>query len=499
MVEREQPRVAIIGAGISGVVTAAHLQKAGLNVTVFERNHASGGVWLYDERRPLEPKYPSIRASEGENIGEYSGLCGGDRTPTRELRHAPPGPCYVGLKNNVGTRLMRTKLNGWPEGTPDFVNHRILKEYIQETSKIASVDSNTIYGALVTELQKKDEKWHLTYSTLRKDSLDENVYSHKRLSSFDYVVVASGHYHAPRVPELPGLAEWQRRWPSRVWHSKGYRKPEGFKGKNVLLIGAGTSSTDIAREIGPFANHVYQSQRNGKFDHPASMLPPNATRIGEISTFNGIGAKDVFEDGELDQTQAIPSTVVLKSGAILCNIDYVIVCTGYHITLPFLKKYHKDDTPPEKASKIVLVTDGTQLHNLHKDIFYIPDPSLIFVGVPYFTATFTLFEFQALTVAAVLSGLAYLPTEEAMREEYLQRVKEKGYGKPFHSLRGVEVEYVTELLDWINGDIAEKGGSLIEGHSKIWHVAKEEQAERIKQMFAPTGAVQVEFSGMPCN
>lgn len=38
-------RVAVIGAGISGVVSAGHLLAAGLNVTVFERNEAAGGVW----------------------------------------------------------------------------------------------------------------------------------------------------------------------------------------------------------------------------------------------------------------------------------------------------------------------------------------------------------------------------------------------------------------------------------------------------------------------
>ena len=37
--------VAVIGAGISGVVSAGHLLRAGLKVTVLERNHAAGGVW----------------------------------------------------------------------------------------------------------------------------------------------------------------------------------------------------------------------------------------------------------------------------------------------------------------------------------------------------------------------------------------------------------------------------------------------------------------------
>ena len=38
-------RVAVIGAGISGVVSAAHLKKENVDVTVFERSSAAGGIW----------------------------------------------------------------------------------------------------------------------------------------------------------------------------------------------------------------------------------------------------------------------------------------------------------------------------------------------------------------------------------------------------------------------------------------------------------------------
>lgn len=37
--------VAVIGAGISGVVAAAHLIREGIEVTVFERSSAAGGIW----------------------------------------------------------------------------------------------------------------------------------------------------------------------------------------------------------------------------------------------------------------------------------------------------------------------------------------------------------------------------------------------------------------------------------------------------------------------
>lgn len=112
-------------------------------------------------------------------------------------------------------------------------------------------------------------------------------------------------------------------------------------------------------------------------------------RISEVTSFEAQGDhSDILSDDD-----PIPLIVHLKSGQKLCRIHHIVFCTGYHITLPFLKQFHEDETAPSKASDTVLVTDGTQVHNLHKDIFYIPDPTLAFVGVPYYTATFTLFEF----------------------------------------------------------------------------------------------------------
>ncbi|KAI2817924.1 hypothetical protein CBS115989_5660 [Aspergillus niger] len=466
---REIQQVAVIGAGISGVVSAAHLLAHGIDVTVFERNHAAGGVWLHDERKPLEPNYPAIKPSISERHREE------DRrhADALSLEHAPPGPCYDGLKNNVATSLMRVKLNAWPKGTPEFVSHTVMKEYIQDTSKKAGAESVTIYGARVTRLRKVDRKWDVTWTTLKETTQSGTLEEQEETAKFDAVIVASGHYHAPRVPDTPGLSKAKAQWPSRITHSKGYRSPNPYAGKNVLLIGGGVSSTDLAREIGPLAKNVYQSTRNGEFDISASVLPENGTRISEIERFE-IEAKAATDD------EALPIKVHLKSGQTLCGIDAIIICTGYHITLPFLPEYHDDTTPAERASDTVLVTDGTQVHNLHKDIFYIPDPTLAFVGVPYYTATFTLFEFQAIAVANVFAGIAELPAESAMKDEYTRKIEEKGSGKRFHSLKDIEEFYVIDLLEWINGYRAKHGLSAIEAHSDSWHLAKAEQRERVK-------------------
>jgi cation diffusion facilitator CzcD-associated flavoprotein CzcO len=131
--------VGVIGAGVSGVATAIHLRKAGLEVKVFERNPYIGGVWydhshiaikqsdtnaiaparVFDERKSKDAAYPSVLPSVGDSP-EYER----SRTKRKDsktgspvdeefiawdnaaVEFAPPGPCYEGLRNNVSTHEM---------------------------------------------------------------------------------------------------------------------------------------------------------------------------------------------------------------------------------------------------------------------------------------------------------------------------------------------------------------------------------------------------------
>lgn len=154
------------------------------------------------------------------------------------------------------------------------------------------------------------------------------------------------------------------------------------------------------------------------------------------------------------------------------------------MSFPFLREFHQDSKTPDEADDAVIVTDGTQMHNLHKDIFYIPDPSLAFIGVPFFTATFSLFEFQAIVVAAVFSGKADLPSEDDMKAEYRERLEKKGSGKAFHSLKGEEVEYVDALVAWINRDGERTGQVPVKGHSDEWKAAREKLMEAMMKRFS---------------
>ncbi|KAG4027285.1 hypothetical protein MFRU_031g00340 [Monilinia fructicola] len=469
-------RVAVIGAGVSGLAAARHLIDYGLDVTIYERSSKPGGVWAYDERKPLESRYPSVLPSVAglypdadsdseDSTPQASAL----RRERLELKHAPPGPAYFGLTTNISTKLQEIKNHPWKEGTGDFVNVKVVGDYLEDYSKKFHLEQVLRYNTKVEKIEKLNGKWIVTSKLLNKTH-DGRIELIDGEEAFDKVVVASGHYHANRVPDIKGLKEWRKHHPERVMHSKAYRRPEEVKDQTVLLIGGSVSSNDIAREISATAKGVYQSTRGGQFDLPISFLPPGTQRVGECSSF------ETSNDGR--------GIVHLKDGTTLDGIDKVIICTGYHISYPFLLPYHNDLISPAEANETVLVTDGTQLHNLHKDIFYIPDPTLAFVGTAYYVSTFSLFEFQAIAVAAVFSGRAQLPSEEAMREEYILRVKEKGFGRAFHALNeGREPKYVRELVAWINSDAELNGWPKVQGHSEAWLKEDEIKMGKLRERF----------------
>lgn len=221
--------VAVIGAGISGVATAAHLLRHGLRVTAFERSAVAGGVWHYDARAPADPPYPSesppTAAGEDDDQGadEQDEEPGGSNTATPRsgrgeaaaLAHAPPGPCYAGLRNNVPTSLMRSTLLAWPADTPEFVSHVYFERYVQELARTTGAHERTRYNTRVESVAKKPPspadggvpRWTVKTRTLvsgpegrsrhgRGDGVFPRFVS--QTQHFDAVVVASGHYHEPR-------------------------------------------------------------------------------------------------------------------------------------------------------------------------------------------------------------------------------------------------------------------------------------------------------------
>ncbi len=466
--------VAVIGAGISGVVSAAHLLTQGLNVTVFERSSVPGGVWHYDPRVPTEPPYPNERppASAPDNTHDPSSSGPQHELGFRHrafeeasLAHAPPGPCYAGLRNNVSTPVMRTTLMDWPEGTPDYITHEQVEKYIRDLAVRTGVQDRVQYHTRVEAVWKNSDAasgWTICTRTLRRVTGDEGARKYEivdRKWIFDAVVAASGRYHEPRIPDLPGLKEWKQQFPDNVFHSKRYRSPELFRGKTVFLVGGGVSALDLAKEIVDLAQETYQSSRRGKYDLPGSMFAPGVIRVGPV---------DRFVPGEVGA--GTRGSIVLSDGQVIPEIDVVVLCTGYITSYPYLGHLQDPEISIEEADDEVIITsDGCTTHNLHKDMFYIPDPSLVFVGVPYHASAFSLFDFQANVLACVFAGKARLPSQQAMRSEYDKRKAGiSAGGHTFHSLMKKDVEYMQGIQDWVNQSAARLGHEPMDGIEDGW-------------------------------
>lgn len=460
--------VAVIGAGISGVTAAAHLLRQGLNAVVFERSSIAGGVWNYDPRTANEPEYPNPRPpvpnrEDAEGLSENADTSAAKTWEQVSLDHAPPGPCYFGLRNNVPTGLMRSTLLKWPKDSAPFVSQDLLHKYILDLAAHTGAQEHIQFDTSVDTVVKDpgSNKWIVRTRTLRKTGAGYEFLG--RRWEFDAVIVASGHYHEPKIPEVPGLKEWKQQFPQAVNHSKLYRSPETFRDKTVFIVGGGVSALDIATEAAGVAKKIYQSTRSGKFDLPVSMLPKGVERVGAVDKF------------EVKKGTATSSgRVILKDGQVIEDVDAVILGTGYITSYPYLGALQDPALPAGDADeRIVITADGQITHNLHKDIWYIQDPTLAFVGVPYHTSTFSLFDFQAEVVARVLAGKAVLPDRAARRAEYAARKAAFGEGGvdgsvAFHSLMTKDVEYMSGILAWVNADAVRRGYEPMRGVDEEW-------------------------------
>ncbi|KAK8844850.1 hypothetical protein IAR55_006700 [Kwoniella newhampshirensis] len=480
--------VAVVGSGPSGSPVIRHLRDAGFNVRAFERQSQSGGIWNWRPSVSLPLSVPTPPPSKGAftPVIRDGGVVD---DPTHEVRDkfSPPNPCYWNLTNNVPTTTMAFKDFPYPPGTALNISHEGISSYVHNYVENFGLDKLTSYNTRVEKAEKQGDTWTLT---LRK-VLDEGEAKAREeywTEEFDALVVATGHYNAPYIPALGGAEQWSSAWPEKVIHSQGYRVPEPYAGKTVLIVGLGTSGNDIARDLASHANKLYLVGKNVLRGPTAyqqqrrlqrALVPENSERVAEIKRFLPLKSGQTLSEG----------TIELTDGRLLTGIDEVIFATGYQYSYPFLPQYHKDPGSSRPAALTPLVTDGSGVLNLYRDVFYIPDPTLTFLGLSVNTSAFSFFEYQSISIARVFAGKARLPDEAGRWKAYASLVREKGEGKFSHLLnRDGERTYVKDTVEWINSEAKVFGAEPIAGHSPEWLA----ESEKIQQLIAERYNLQPE-------
>ncbi|KAF8438900.1 hypothetical protein L210DRAFT_3612667 [Boletus edulis BED1] len=471
-------RVAVIGAGSSGLIAYRELTEAGFDVRIFERDSVPGGNWYYTEEVPPDapvPNAPTVIADffpshpPADVDLPYSEVFE-DEHDEIWRDHRGPKPVWESLTSNAPSFPQWP----WPAGTQWELSHYQLRNYVRSYASYLNINSNdenpaTAYNTRVERIEKrinqagKEQGWRLWLKSL------ERIGSHTYRATwwtedFDAVAVTVGKYNAPSMPSIPGLEEWVQRFPGLLRHARQYRRPEAYANQTVLIVGASVSGSEISRDLNRHAGKVYQSFRpdtdgrlHYRLENYMRRIPKNTTLVGEIKQFLPIPEGSPIQSG----------LVELKNGTILSGIDSVIFSTGFRYSFPFLPQYYDGATflPHEGSAKSVspfLPLDGSYIRDLYLDIFHIQDPTLAFIGMTLGTQTFALSEYSTLALAKVWSNMAKLPSSQTMRERYDKTVEERGgYGK--HVLFLASIAY---LIGWLNEAATTYGGKQVDGLPK---------------------------------
>ena len=212
-------RIAVVGAGISGVAAARMLARAGHEVVVYEQAPSVGGIWLLT--------YPGVRL---QNVAEHYRLADF------------PWPFPVDL-HPTGAQILR---------------------YLEAVVREFSLDVRT--GHALTAMHEVEGGWRLELASAAGSAQER----------FDFVVLAVGQYAQDQLP-----ASWpgRERFAGQVLGDRAVRDLELLAGKEIVVIGFGKSAVDMAAfaaERGSRVHHVFRAPR---WLLPRTMLGVHSSKL----------------------------------------------------------------------------------------------------------------------------------------------------------------------------------------------------------------------------
>ena len=351
-------RVAIVGAGASGLAAARVFSRNGIEPTVLEQNAYSGGVWKYQEGSKTSPMYRGLRTNLPKEIMQF-----------REF----PFP----QRTTASTTSIATTTTTPPddEYDPSFVTHGAVLDYLQAYQTHFDLTKYIHYGSTVQRLEivkdaksrvsPPNESWPQIRLEWKKQPEDRHGSSSEETNTdiFDVVCICNGHYAKPAFAKITGLHD---HFQGTTLHSVAYDNPADFQGQRVLCVGGRASGSDLAREISAFAQHVYLSD---------STCPPEPEIHGNITVVPP--TREVRPDGSIRFEHCT---------SLFPTVDCIIFCTGYDYDFPFLRN-----------SNILLqaVPGERRVVPLYEQLWHAQYPNLSFFGIPHSVVPFPAVEFQA--------------------------------------------------------------------------------------------------------
>jgi 4-hydroxyacetophenone monooxygenase len=208
--------VAIIGAGMSGIVAGYRLGQAGVPYVVFEKNDDVGGTWF-------ENTYPGCRVDIPNHLYSFS----------------------------------FAQTSEWPDF---FSPQQVLHEYFAACADRFGVREHVRFGTEVVSATWDDARqvWHLSLRT--PDGLETTHEAHA-------VVSAVGQLNRPSYPDISG----RERFAGIAFHSARWDHSVDLEGRRVAVIGTGASAAQFIPRVAEVASELVVFQRT-----PPWLIPtPN--------------------------------------------------------------------------------------------------------------------------------------------------------------------------------------------------------------------------------
>ncbi|KAM9987742.1 hypothetical protein ACTFIZ_003102 [Dictyostelium cf. discoideum] len=425
----ETKRVAVIGAGPSGIVSAKTALECGFDVVLFEKNDNIGGVW-----------------SMGES-----------------------GKAWDNMKTHISYVSMSYSDFTWdvPSKKPFHPTKQQMFKYLYDYSKHFKVLEKTRLNTNIISIseicENKKNQW-----LIKSNKINENGEKPEILEEiYDFVLICTGMFNKKRDININD--KLKNKFNGKVWSSGEFKNPNSFIDKNVLVVGGFSSAIEISSAIAEKAKMVYLNCRNSvyvfkrRYPLDNENVPPvdycfqkrsafyesekkTIEEINKMTDFYFNLASEnqrennlfkykkpenqthyhIFSDSffkwlKLDKIKVIENTLIDCNGNEMIfkdsngniekigDIDDIINCVGYDIDLPFFngdikKRISMNLSAPHLPMVLYKNTLSPNLDNM------------AFIGM-YRTPSLTEMEIQARFSIYGFAGITKLPTKDIMLEE----------------------------------------------------------------------------------
>lgn len=203
-----QPKVVIIGAGMSGILMGIKLREAGIdNFTLYEKADRVGGTWR-------------------------------DNT-------------YPGLSCDVPAHMYTYSFEANPDYSHRYARGPEIYRYFDKVSKKYNLLPHIKFNKELVSAKYENGRWQLT-------TQDGEV------TTADFLISACGVLHHPSYPDIAGLDSFA----GTKFHTARWDHSVDLKGKRIGIIGTGSTSAQIVPKVVDVAGKLSLFQRTPQWMFP---------------------------------------------------------------------------------------------------------------------------------------------------------------------------------------------------------------------------------------